>query len=367
MLFDIPYEISVTGCRNGNRRTTTYKAYETMEVDIPVVDPDMAPIAVEWDHGLPDDIGVEQALWRGIPVDGIRHVRLYGDDYYETVDVDLPIPPFVRASGALEGDDLSLRGRDVPVTTLFRLGSLKGKDWRKEIERNGGDAHSDFDTIQRSTRDRTRREIRDRAASLVLVDGRVYRRCSAPVIAVVNLQHRTARGHHQSVSLMVTSDSALIERYMAFGGVLRKYPITEFSKALAYARRKNGGEPEASLGNELSARRRPIVHMLAQESREAVLRRELNTAIEPFLKGLQKCMIGDRSTREIASFCRIKDALLIEGERGFDELEVAVQAHVSEFRIDENEAYYASMLNPVLDLLVARDIAVTDLPDSLDP
>lgn len=361
MIFEIPYEFSISGRKKGNLRTATAKTYETVEIDVPVVDPDMAPVAVEWDHALPDDIRIDPGLWRGVPVDGTQHVRFFEGAYYERVELRLDNPPFDRACGFLGCDDLAIRDRDLPEIEVFGLRTLIGKSWRKDVDRTDNDALSEYDTVRGTQRSKVRQAIIDEASTLILVDGTVYRKCAEPVVLAVGVYfHDGAGARGRGVVLLVSPEHRAATRAQNIGNA-RRYTIGEFSKAIAYARRVNAPIGElAARANDENAKRRPRVAEQVDSS-IAVLAYQVGRAVKPFFATMEQAKIGERSRQEIVSYCQVKDVHLVSGgTAGFDDLEAALESHVDRFRGVPETADYMPHLETALALLSERTIAVFD-------
>ncbi len=88
MLFRVPMPYKVTGTIKGKRNPSTEAYWEYVEIDIPVLNDDIAPVAVIWDDSLPDiklSHKMDEDNWTAInkvPIDGIQMVRVLDDQYY---------------------------------------------------------------------------------------------------------------------------------------------------------------------------------------------------------------------------------------------------------------------------------------------
>lgn len=87
MLFRVPLAYNVTGTPKGKRTETTEQFWEYVEVDLPVLTDEAAPIAVTWDDRYP-----AQSMWRkheddwrsaqSIPEDGLQVMRMREEEFY---------------------------------------------------------------------------------------------------------------------------------------------------------------------------------------------------------------------------------------------------------------------------------------------
>ncbi|MCZ7860664.1 hypothetical protein O9X98_04535 [Agrobacterium salinitolerans] len=87
MLFRVPLPYKVNGTPKGKRTQTEEQFWEYIEVDIPVVTDEAAPVAVTWDDRYPAETmwKTHEDDWRNaqsIPEDGMQVMRLIDGEFY---------------------------------------------------------------------------------------------------------------------------------------------------------------------------------------------------------------------------------------------------------------------------------------------
>lgn len=336
MLFELPIVYKVTGVKRGNRRATSYGVVEMVEVDIPVVDPSDAPIAVEWIASVPEGLkerGVDGYVAPGFsptPPDGRLHTRLVGERHYcPVVGVDIP-----GWTGPLVDADLLNETRGVGVwRDHFGLSALPAGPFRLEaLSRNGLIASPDgiettFEKVERTNRMDVLAKLRKAVSECAFVGGILYRACSEPKIIYAYASTRGPDGVWQKGGVpFVTCDPDFASAYL--GPHLVSYNVhvlSHWKKLVAKAKRENRFR---ELFDPMFTGRSPVIGD-AMGDYHYELTSEVRKAAGSFMAQVGVRRLEEMTNPVIMAYCGVADAYeSLSGPGGMDALDIAVSRFI---------------------------------------
>ncbi|MCV9964463.1 hypothetical protein OIU34_21470 [Pararhizobium sp. BT-229] len=339
MLFELPIVYKVTGVKRGNRRATSYDVAEMVEVDIPVVHPADAPIAVEWiatvPEGLKEKSGISghyiASAFSPTPPDGRLHTRLVGESHYCPV-VGITIAGW---TGPLVDPDLLNETRGVGMwrdhfgVNLLPSGPFKGLD---SLSRSGlvvaADGIEDtFDRVERTNRGDALAKLRKSVSECAFVGGVLYRACSEPKVIIAVASTRGSDGVWQNGLVpFVTCDPDFAARDL--GPRLVNYHVHElvdWKKLVSKARRDN---PFRELFEPMYAGRAPVVRDAMNDAHYR-LTREVRRAAGSFMSQAGVRRLDEMTTPVLVAYCGVVDAFKNLAEPGgMDALDSAVSRFI---------------------------------------
>lgn len=207
MLFRVPLPYKVKGTPKGKRTQTDEQFWEYIEVDIPVVTDEAAPVAVTWDDSYPsedmwfkykDDWRSDQA----IPEDGKQVMRMKEGEFY------------LRRPDGLSPDELAQKLTPEADFRIFGENFIY-HDARK-AERPLDESQYRQDKPFTSTLDDEIAKLRRAAESFMIVGDRIYQQSSEPVI--IKWSYRTNEG------------AAVVPRVIPSGKLSAKTPSFRLDK-----------------------------------------------------------------------------------------------------------------------------------------
>lgn len=187
MLFDVKVPYYAKALRHGRTRPGSYYVVESRQVDIPFVSGDEAPVAVEWDATIPDELFAAVHL-PGLehPVDGKLHTRFHEGSHWRQC-----LGPYETGRGS--------NGRLARPMTLDSVALLDETEWNPVFQTHGveeeaasptvtvtGDIGDVFASIEPGSGDREKglARLERAAANLIVVDGAFYERCPEPKLVL---------------------------------------------------------------------------------------------------------------------------------------------------------------------------------------
>lgn len=188
MLFKAPMAYDVTYVPKGKRNERKEQFWEYVEIDIPVLSDETAPVAVEWRDGwpVPEIARLHQrddwAKTFPVPSDG-RHVMRLRDGEY-----------FLKSPTSTTPDDLA-RSLD-PENNFLPFGLPFIHRDNRGAERPFSDAESRADRECASEFSNVLASLRERVSSYFIADGHLYERSSEPIVI--------AASYHAENDLVVT-------------------------------------------------------------------------------------------------------------------------------------------------------------------
>ncbi|MDW9481117.1 hypothetical protein GOB57_20950 [Sinorhizobium meliloti] len=183
MLFRVPLAYQVKGTPKGRKKATDKQFWEYVEVDIPVLTDEAAPIAVTWDDSYPkastwlkyeDDWSNAQR----VPEDGIQIMRMKEGEFY------------LRRPDGLTPDELARKLTPEGDLRIFGQNYIEHR--YRGAERPLEETPYRQDQPFSSTFDEEVAKLRRAAESLFIVGDHIYEPSSEPV--VIKVSFRTDEG-----------------------------------------------------------------------------------------------------------------------------------------------------------------------------
>jgi hypothetical protein len=369
MLFALPIIYQVTGVKRGNSRATSCQVVEMVEVDIPVVAPSDAPIAVEWIAYLPDHFrergpaGNFSSAFSPTPPDGNLHTRFFAGGHYCPLvgsDVSAGIGPLVNPD-VLEatkgfgiwGDPFGL-GRMNPFS-LDALAEPRALVLKDTIEET-------FERVERTNRADVVAKLRKTATKLAFVGDCLYRECSEPQIIVAKTHARGADGVWKGgIIPFVTCEpdrawkclnSEKIDTY----GI---YDLSDWMRLEAKAQKENR---HREIFDPMYIGRAPAICEVMSDSHYK-LTGEIRQAAERFIVRAGEHRLDEMTTPVIMAYCGVVDAFRrLTDPNGMDNLDIAVASFV-EVANDGNtrEASMAVAIARLSELLEGRTVELASV------
>ncbi|MCS4088475.1 hypothetical protein [Rhizobium sp. BK176] len=251
MLFNVPVVYEMMAVPRGKARAKRFRVREYVEIDVPVVDPQEAPIALEWEGEVHPSIKHKGVPLRDLlppwPQDGKMHTRLIGEDQFQ-----LLVDGHYGASG-----------RPASADTLADI----TQHWVSSPPENGNSVsvtlHSEpgtdlFDRISSSGRESAVAELRYNTEWLRLVNGLLYVGTPEPQVMVVKCTFDPdgdGSDHPCMLALVKTQASD------GFNSATAVFPVGSWRQAVAKANKDNADRPELETAiREMHARLRPKVN-----------------------------------------------------------------------------------------------------------
>jgi len=368
MIVEVPITFPVTGRKKGNQRVLDYNVWETIEIDIPVVSTEDAPVAVRWNNRFPEELLVDEYSrdeWGHHDPDGFSHTVMYGDFHWEPLNnahnewcpVGGTSPPLL-VDEMVEG--LARHG-EMPLIGLTGF----DRKARASVEESGNDPFYLFDRAVAHGRERAVLATRERFAKLICVEGRLYRKCEEPFLWLMKgttVPNRTTAPADTEVALVRVCTGkapAPQHRVLRFGNRTR-WSLAEERDVLNAAgtynstsrRREEAGRINGGLGLE-------VVHQHAFDA-DAHLRRRIGEMFMDLLKAFNPVPFGKLPMRTTACLVTLDDAYRRIGtEEGLSAFEDAVRdlhAQLSNDRHDQHE--HAWKAKEMVELLEGRDVSL---------
>lgn len=179
MLFNVPLPYTVKGTPKGKRTETSDQYWEYVEIDIPVLTEETAPLAVEWDDSIPED-----CTWlryrddwvkdQQVPENGIQLMRIKEGDFY------------LRRPDGLTPEGLASKLNPHADFRIFGEPFIyyKHRDAERPVDQAAYRQDKDFS----STFDEEVAKLRRAAEKLFIVGDEIYQPSSEPVVIKVTFQ-----------------------------------------------------------------------------------------------------------------------------------------------------------------------------------
>ncbi|MCS4088858.1 hypothetical protein [Rhizobium sp. BK176] len=179
MLFNVPLAYTVKGTPKGKRTETTEQYWEYVEVDIPVLTDEAAPLAVEWDDSIPADCTWHRYRddWENaqrVPENGIHAMRMKEGEFY------------LRRTDGLTPDTLASKLNPHADFRIFGENFIHydNKNAEKPVDQSAYRQDKDFS----STFDEEVSKLRRAAERVFIVGDEIYEPSSEPVVTKVSYQ-----------------------------------------------------------------------------------------------------------------------------------------------------------------------------------
>ena len=328
MIIEIPIRYNASGRKKGNSINSTLPFQELIEVDIPVVADEEAPVVAEWDDTPPAGASPRSG-WTIRPGEEREHVRYFDDAYWR------PLKNYEIVGGE-DGNPISAgvftrivgEGKHHSVFPVFELTGRKffpPEQYFQTVEFNGSMKHAHL--------------VQEAAGDLLIVDDCVYGRCIEPMILV----------------FMTTFDRERLGAVMGYSGhVVRivnrpqddyrftsadTYPLHMFREALGKARRLNATSNRTKdEANEFNLRKQPVLtgdYFLDPENAPIS---DCAIKLRQFLAVIEKdrdAMLPLSDTVKMRLYCGLRDALdEMPSDRAMDAVETLGQKYINRYEVD---------------------------------
>jgi hypothetical protein len=179
MLFNVPLPYTVKGTPKGKRTEASDQYWEYVEIDIPVLTDEAAPLAVEWDDSIPEDCTWlrYQDDWlrdQQVPENGIHVMRMKEGEFY------------LRRPDGLSPDLLASKLNPRADFRIFGEPFIyhSHRDAERPVDQSAFRQDKDFS----STFDDEVAKLRRAAERLFIVGDEIYEPSSEPVVIKVTFQ-----------------------------------------------------------------------------------------------------------------------------------------------------------------------------------
>lgn len=263
MIFNVPLAYNVKGIPKGKRNEVTNQHWDWVEIDIPVLTDDAAPIAVEWNDTPEFEPSVlmvrdEWSRKSPMPKDGIQIMRIKDGDFYQRSTDDLTVSNLQQK--ITEGSAHWIFG----IPPIYRDNHAPNP-FVEDAYRKDKELLNEFAT--------NLAKLRENAAAFFIVGDDIYKRSSEPVIIKTMYRSR--------------------EKYLDVPRILPKHKVGEteacytldrYDEILSQCVDHNdfGRTPAQPLSNA----RAPTIHVSLPKSDSRS--ENLVKALDKFIEGLSK-------------------------------------------------------------------------------
>jgi hypothetical protein len=329
VIFEIPIKYKASGRKKGNSINSTIAFQEMIEVDVPAVGDEDAPIVAEWDDTPPVETSLKSG-WSVFPGEEREHVRFFGESYWRPLRVH-------EVAGGNDG---------LPITvgdfmTIAGGGGQRSVFPSYEItDRRFFAATQYFETVEHSERMKQVAFVRNAATDLLFVDGTVYSKCIEPMILVSMMFFE--REWEPGRKLNFQGDVLRIvnrpqEGYQFIAS--ETYPLHRFNEALGRSRKQNASRNRVKeVLNDLNAAKRPNRlgdYFLRPENASvsdcAIKLRQFLAVIDD--KRQEMLPVAD--TTKMRLYCDLRDALAeMPAEHAMEVVEAAGSDYIRLYQVD---------------------------------
>lgn len=183
MLFQVPMPYEVTGVQKGKRLESKEQFWEYVEVDIPVLSDEIAPVAIVWQDGLPTNPEIwsmhERDKWKSTnpyPEDGVQMTRFFEGEHY------------VRRYDRLSPDGLAASLNPQNSYHILSVGHIWHGDADKDEKPVAAVPYRE-DKFFATNYEAKVAELREKASRFFIVGNDIFERSSEPVI--IKTSYRT--------------------------------------------------------------------------------------------------------------------------------------------------------------------------------
>ena len=330
VIIEVPIRYNASGRKKGNSINSTLPFQEIIEVDIPVVGDEEAPVVAEWDDTPPVGTSPRSSGWTIRPGEEREHVRFFDDAYWRPLR-DHEITGSEGGHPISAGDFARTVGEG-KHRSVFPVFELTGRKFFPPEQY--------FETVDFSKRRQHAPLVEKAASDLLIVDGVVYGRCIEPMILVLmttfqrERQPGTMMGYSGHVVRIVNrpQDDYWFTRAEA-------YPMHRFREALSKARRLNVTTLRVKEEvNEFNAKKQPVLsgeYFLRSENAPisdcAIKLRQFLSVIERN----REAMLPLSDTTKLRLYCGLRDALEeMPSDRAMDVVETLGQEYIDLYEVD---------------------------------
>ena len=339
----IGYSIRYNAQMGGRPKTKT--VYEIVDMAVPSVSADDAPIAVRWDD-MPEKW--QEPVWGLFERNGDGHTRWYGDRHWTPVlgpgSYDVAGPADETTLDALSGLATSSQPFN-PILGNVASATPANNNPKQRLDDCPQDLLSN---VVGDSRARAIADVRTALRDLLVVGGVVYRSCPEPRVVLVSAEATTMTPAVRE-SIRVTTDEREIAGAMQ-KGLHKCAPVTGFDEMHDLCHLFG-----SALTSPANSRRRPEV--LEQESLDEDDWFDQATKLEvgKFAGRYAGATISSLGPQQLMSMANIRVAIGIEDRADrLDALEGALADCVRHWRDYENR----DVLEKLSEELSAREISV---------
>ncbi|MCS4089626.1 hypothetical protein [Rhizobium sp. BK176] len=370
MIVNVPFKYEVEGRREGRQRNGTYDVWEIAEMDLRVVSPEDAPVAVSWDDRLPDFLRIDQyaaAEWGSHSVDGSAHTVHFENSHWVALNEaeNRWAAPF-GAYGPLKFDDLIRRIEthgECPVLGPYGFDSKA----KKQVEACRNDGHYMFDDIKKSNRDYKLRQLIKKASPLIVVGDRLYRKCLEPRLWImkgtVNANRTTAGESYHVALVRVTTDHEHEQHHRRIDWNGRKaFGLNEIDVALSHAAEFNKFRYNAPAADARNKNARPVITHIMAFDEAAHLRGRIHQLHSRLVDGFLRVEIGQTARSTLRCFVDLDEGLLelktATGLARYEEAALRIQKDLS--NPHNNQHNLLRFADELVEVLENRNIDIGD-------
>jgi hypothetical protein len=330
VIIEVPIRYHASGRKKGNSINSTLPFQELVEVDIPVVGAEDAPVVAEWDDTPPVGASVPNSDWEIRLGAEIEHVRFYDDAYWR------PLRGY-EITGSNDGHPISVvdfartveEGKHLSVFPRFEL---TGRKFFAPEQY--------FETVDFSKRRLHVPLVEKAAADLLVVDGFVYARCIEPMILV----KMTVLDREGRPGSLISYPSEIIRIVNRVEGNwftrAESFPMHRFRDALSKSRRLNVTTSALIKDevNDFNVRKQPTIsgdYFLTLDNAPisdcAIKLRQFLAVVEQN----REVMLPLSDTTKVRLYCGLRDALDdMPSDRAMDAVETLGQEYIDRYELD---------------------------------
>ncbi|MCS4089097.1 hypothetical protein [Rhizobium sp. BK176] len=358
MRFSVPVKFDLTATRIGGERKQTTQAFSLVDVDIPELNDDEAPVVLQWELKSDDfkfpELGVANRIGaapRGTPM----HVRKHGETFLRPVTR-------MRANNALSGDnfgdDVSFLTGDSVETMLanFEDGSLfrsemPGDANQKRLKRNGGNGFADFETVETHNLDSRAAYAKRTVRNMKLIDGIVYEACPEPQVMTIITKIELAGAVETGAFAVVTIGA---HPFQSKNMREETFAVEDYEKAMDRVRRSNSSRNLKESLSRINEGFRPAIDQVDSIYADDVAwMRKVARIAGRVADGLRVKPLGEVSEELIHGYQKLHASLRMpEAEERFSLMAQGLS------EIAETEGEFSELAGEALGILDDRPMAV---------
>jgi hypothetical protein len=368
MIINVPFSYQVEGRRDGRQRNGTHEIWELAELDIRVVSPEDAPIAVSWDDRLPEILRIDEYAaqdWGSHSVDGSAHTVYFENSHWVALNAhENQWSPQYGPYAALNFDDLVRRIETGGECPLMGTHGYDAKA-KKQVEECRNDGHYLFADIKISNRDYRLRQLNKKASPLILVGDRLYRKCLEPRLwlmkGTVHSDRTTAGDSYQVALVRVTTGHEHEQHHRRIDWNGRKaFGLNEIDLAISYAAAFNEHRVNAEAAATINRNARPVITHIMAFDEAAHLRGRIRQLHSRLVDKFLPIQLGQLARSTHRRFLELDDASLeLKTAEGLDRFEDAALRMQKDLSNPQNKQHNLLFIaDELVELLENRDIDI---------
>jgi hypothetical protein len=356
MLFNIPISYEMLAVPRGKARARRFLVKEYVQIDVPIVDPEDAPIAVEWEGEVLPSIkhgGVPLSYYLPAwPEGGKMHTRLIGDDQYQII---------IDGHGGKAGEPVRPE-RIAEVVSLWATPTPEGGN-PTPITLHSEPGADNFERIAVSGREAAIAELRKNTEWLRLINGSLYSGTIEPRVIVVKCTFDPDGDGSDHPCMLAVVTTVAPETFAKS----TEFRLGSWRQAVAKANKDNGDRPELDAAiRDLHARLRPKINrsILGEYAENSALYSAVYNSMHRFHEIIASERLKDLSRTGAILACQLLDAAEKMYEPGgIDAIETigtAFIAYATTHGLDA-ERKASKVIGPTIRALSEREIDLIDV------